>query len=79
MLDLCHYHHDRFSKFSPHSTPELFLAWLANNRPVKWEYIKNNKGTITRKKELPFTFEKKYYELLELKEKFEFQSNLKIS
>ena len=63
MLDLCSYHHDRFSRFSPHSTPELFLAWLAKIYPQKWQYILNNKGTITRKYELPFTFKQKYEEL----------------
>jgi hypothetical protein len=63
MIDLCSYHHDRFSKFSPHSTPELFLAWLSKNYSQKWQYILNNKGTITQKKLLPFTFKEKYTEL----------------
>jgi len=67
MFDLCSYHHDRFSKFSPHSTPELFLAWLAKEYPEKWKYILNNKGTITQKKKLPFTFKQKYFELLKEK------------
>ena len=66
LFDLCSYHHDRFSKFSPHSTPELFLAWLAKAYPGKWEYILNNKGTITQKKMLPFTFKEKYFELSDL-------------
>jgi len=56
MIDICHYCHDRFSKFGPHSTPELFIAWLAINYEEKWEYIKNNIGTITNKRDLPWTF-----------------------
>lgn len=71
MIDICHYHHDRFSKFSPHSTPELFLAWLSKQYPEKWEYVKNNKGTITQRKMLPFTFKQKYFELLKLENKLE--------
>ena len=75
MIDICHYHHDRMSKFSPHSTPELFLAWLSKEYPEKWEYIQNNKGTITRKHDLPFTFKEKYYELLELENEREVDCN----
>ena len=71
MIDLCAYHHDRFSKFSPHSTPEFFMAWLSKEYPEKWKYIQNNKGTITRRHDLPWTFKERYLELIELRKNLE--------
>ena len=67
VIDLCSWHH-KFSRIiSSHSAPIAFSQFLQKHFSNKYEFVFQHKWeSITRKAELPWTFQEKYLELLQL-------------
>ncbi|MFX0135472.1 MAG: hypothetical protein ACFFDN_17645 [Candidatus Hodarchaeota archaeon] len=67
VIDLCSHHH-KFSRIiSSHNAPIAFSQFLYKYFPDKWEFVNQHKWeSVTRKVELLWTFQSKYYELLHL-------------
>jgi len=67
VIDLCSWHH-KFSRIiSSHAASIAFSQFLLKYFPDKYEFVNQHKWeSITRKAELPWTFQEKYLELLQL-------------
>ena len=65
MILLCSDHHKYNIEVSAHGSPMNFALYIKSNYPNKWLFIRKNQAVITRKKELPFTFKEKYFDLLD--------------
>ena len=72
VIPLCSYHHKYSRELSAHNAPIQFSLWLQERYPKRWEFLQANRNVITRKAELPWTFQEKYLELLQI------ATNLKI-
>ncbi len=72
MLDLCSQHH-KFSRIiSPHSAPIQFSIFLKEHYLVKYDFVKRHRWeAITRKADLPFTFQEKYEDLTKILKELE--------
>lgn len=66
VIPLGSYHHNFSRECSPHNAPVQFGIWLNKHYSYKSSFVEQNRNSITRKAELPFTFEEKYLELLQL-------------
>jgi len=66
VMPLGSYHHKLSRECSPHNAPVQFGVWLTIRYPEKAKFVEQNKQSITRKVELPWTFQEKYLELLQL-------------
>jgi len=66
VIPLGSFHHKYSRECSPHAAPVQFGIWLVNNYPQKAKFVAEHKNSITRKAELPWTFQEKYLELLQL-------------
>jgi len=65
VIDACSNHHKLSRIISSHNSPIAFGQFLEKYFPDKYEFVNTHKWeSITRKAELPFTFEEKYLELL---------------
>ncbi len=69
VIPLCSYHHKYSRELSAHNAPIQFAIWLKENYPKRWEFVNQNRNAIIRKSELPWTFQEKYLELLQLAKK----------
>lgn len=64
VVPLCSFHHKYSRELSYHNAPVAFLLWLNENYPIQWNWLETHRKSITRKAELPWTFQDKYNELL---------------
>ena len=66
VIPLGSYHHKLSRECSPHNAPVQFGIWLAKHYSYKSSFVEQNRNSITRKAELPWTFQDKYLELLQI-------------
>jgi len=66
VIPLCSWHHKYSRELSAHNAPIQFAIWLKEKYPIQFEWLENHQRVITRKAELPWTFQEKYLELLQV-------------